>query len=187
MPEGRDYRRSGMRHALLSFGIPRKTRAFPFEFGQARKDFTSRRNALVLASRRSRCAGPVAQWSEPAAHNRLVGGSSPPGPTTHSVSNGDFPEADEIRRVGGIEGGRLVSAKWQLKYRLRTRPFVSGLGNQFPRDTAQRGQRLGSMSSLLLGQPEHMALARPFGRQIDEAGDAHAVRQPAFDRRFHEI
>ena len=25
--------------------------------------------------------GPVAQWSELAAHNRLVGGSSPPGPT----------------------------------------------------------------------------------------------------------
>jgi hypothetical protein len=26
-------------------------------------------------------SGPVAQWSELAAHNRLVGGSSPPGPT----------------------------------------------------------------------------------------------------------
>ena len=26
-------------------------------------------------------AGPVAQWSEPAAHNRLVAGSSPAGPT----------------------------------------------------------------------------------------------------------
>src|SRR6516165_8189673 len=26
-------------------------------------------------------SGPVAQWLEPAAHNRLVGGSSPPGPT----------------------------------------------------------------------------------------------------------
>ena len=28
--------------------------------------------------------GPVAQWLEPTAHNGLVGGSSPPGPTTHS-------------------------------------------------------------------------------------------------------
>lgn len=28
-----------------------------------------------------RPAGPVAQWLEPAAHNRLVGGSSPSGPT----------------------------------------------------------------------------------------------------------
>ena len=25
--------------------------------------------------------GPVAQWLEPTAHNGLVGGSSPPGPT----------------------------------------------------------------------------------------------------------
>jgi hypothetical protein len=29
----------------------------------------------------SALGGPVAQWSEPAAHNRLVGGSSPSGPT----------------------------------------------------------------------------------------------------------
>src|ERR1700693_4371173 len=28
-----------------------------------------------------RAVGPVAQWLEPAAHNGLVGGSSPPGPT----------------------------------------------------------------------------------------------------------
>jgi hypothetical protein len=26
--------------------------------------------------------GPVAQWLEPTAHNGLVGGSSPPGPTS---------------------------------------------------------------------------------------------------------
>src|SRR5262249_35429370 len=31
---------------------------------------------------RGRSAGAVAQWLELAAHNRLVGGSSPPGPTT---------------------------------------------------------------------------------------------------------
>src|SRR5579871_6236741 len=30
----------------------------------------------------TRQSGPVAQWLEPAAHNGLVGGSSPPGPTT---------------------------------------------------------------------------------------------------------
>ncbi len=33
---------------------------------------------------RHRRQGPVAQWLEPAAHNRLVGGSSPSGPTTIS-------------------------------------------------------------------------------------------------------
>jgi hypothetical protein len=29
-----------------------------------------------------RWRGPVAQWLEPAAHNGLVGGSNPPGPTS---------------------------------------------------------------------------------------------------------
>jgi hypothetical protein len=33
------------------------------------------------ASDRASFAGPVAQWLEPTAHNGLVGGSSPPGPT----------------------------------------------------------------------------------------------------------
>src|SRR3954469_6274023 len=32
--------------------------------------------------------GPVAQWLEPAAHNGLVAGSSPAGPTTHSRATG---------------------------------------------------------------------------------------------------
>jgi hypothetical protein len=32
--------------------------------------------------------GPVAQWLEPTAHNGLVGGSSPPGPTTHAFEPG---------------------------------------------------------------------------------------------------
>jgi hypothetical protein len=39
--------------------------------------------------------GPVAQWLEPAAHNGLVGGSSPPGPTTQSHVCGNFPAAGE--------------------------------------------------------------------------------------------
>jgi hypothetical protein len=29
--------------------------------------------------------GPVAQWLEPTAHNGLVGGSNPPGPTMHRL------------------------------------------------------------------------------------------------------
>ena len=39
--------------------------------------------------------GPVAQWLEPAAHNGLVGGSNPPGPTRQSEACGDFPEGRE--------------------------------------------------------------------------------------------
>src|SRR6267378_7338259 len=36
---------------------------------------------LPAASKRQLAAGPVAQWLEPAAHNGLVAGSSPAGPT----------------------------------------------------------------------------------------------------------
>jgi hypothetical protein len=35
----------------------------------------------TVACRERRAAGPVAQWLEPAAHNGLVAGSSPAGPT----------------------------------------------------------------------------------------------------------
>ncbi len=37
--------------------------------------------AIECAALKPMAQGPVAQWLEPAAHNRLVGGSSPPGPT----------------------------------------------------------------------------------------------------------
>src|SRR6185312_16521384 len=37
---------------------------------------------LPAAPRGRSAAGPVAQWLEPAAHNGLVAGSSPAGPTT---------------------------------------------------------------------------------------------------------
>src|SRR5262245_52622457 len=60
---------------LTGFGRPSQPRQHRIS--------VSARNALVL--RGPQGAGPVAQWLEPAAHNRLVGGSSPPGPTTHSL------------------------------------------------------------------------------------------------------
>jgi hypothetical protein len=51
--------------------------------------------ARFAASCLHRCAGPVAQWLEPTAHNGLVGGSSPPGPTTQSDANRRFLVSDE--------------------------------------------------------------------------------------------
>ena len=44
-----------------------------------------RRMPSVALAEEGRNGGPVAQWLEPAAHNGLVGGSSPPGPTTQSA------------------------------------------------------------------------------------------------------
>ena len=45
--------------------------------------------------------GPVAQRLEPTAHNGLVGGSNPPGPTTQSCATGDFLKVYERPRIGG--------------------------------------------------------------------------------------
>jgi hypothetical protein len=49
---------------------------------------------------RPHAAGPVAQWLEPAAHNGLVAGSSPAGPT-NEIS------IYKIREIGGPIGGPL--------------------------------------------------------------------------------
>jgi hypothetical protein len=38
-----------------------------------------------------------------------------------------------------------------------------------------------------LRQAEHLALLRPFGRQVGETGNAHAVRKPTIDGGFDEI
>ena len=57
-------------------------------------------------------SGPVAQWLEPTAHNRLVGGSSPPGPTTHSSQ---YPKSlthykgDKSSRLCAVEIGHARS------------------------------------------------------------------------------
>src|SRR6266446_3154965 len=41
---------------------------------------------MIMPNQRQPAAGPVAQWLEPAAHNGLVAGSSPAGPTKKSVA-----------------------------------------------------------------------------------------------------
>jgi hypothetical protein len=55
--------------------------------------------------------GPVAQWLEPAAHNGLVGGSSPPGPTTHSFELGIFPLCAKGPELAGCAAGAVVSVE----------------------------------------------------------------------------
>src|SRR5262245_23546159 len=41
------------------------------------------------------------------AHNGLVGGSSPPGPTTHSFEPRDFPETSKRPAIGGLRRRRF--------------------------------------------------------------------------------
>ena len=81
----------------------------------------------------ARSAGPVAQWLEPTAHNGLVGGSSPPGPTTQSIVCGDFPTHGENPRIGGVGCEHFVSAKRYLDFRGHFEAVVSGLGNPVSR------------------------------------------------------
>jgi hypothetical protein len=53
------------------------------------------------------------------AHNGLVGGSSPPGPTTHSLTTGDFPKAFGILRFVGpisipaVRSENLLRGGWR--------------------------------------------------------------------------
>jgi len=56
------------------------------------------------------------------SHNRLVGGSSPPGPTTQSHSNGDFPAFGEDRRIDVLARGRWVSASGDIHACTTVRP-----------------------------------------------------------------
>ena len=76
--------------------------------------------------------GPVAQWLEPAAHNGLVGGSSPPGPTTQSHVCGNFPAAGEKPPDGGVLRERLVSITSDLDLEASLGALFSGLEFPFP-------------------------------------------------------
>jgi hypothetical protein len=56
--------------------------------------------AGTVACRQKRAAGPVAQWLEPAAHNGLVAGSSPAGPTKKisNIPSFVWPERDQHQK-----------------------------------------------------------------------------------------
>jgi hypothetical protein len=65
--------------------------------------------ALPLPSRHS---GPVAQWLEPTAHNGLVGGSSPPGPTMFHKAFFLLrsPSTNETTNASFLFGLRLIAS-----------------------------------------------------------------------------
>ena len=53
--------------------------------------------------------GPVAQWLEPAAHNRLVAGSSPAGPTTPLSKPDIFNALTKVGHRWALRAGHLCS------------------------------------------------------------------------------
>ena len=81
--------------------------------------------------------GPVAQWLEPTAHNGLVGGSSPPGPTTQ------FPKSlitETLREKAALArpGRRTIFDIWSLAGgTCRIRGLVSGQKSSGPGATPE--------------------------------------------------
>jgi hypothetical protein len=125
--------------------------------------------------------GPVAQWLEPAAHNGLVGGSSPPGPTTQSGVCGDFPKVCELARIAGDVCGCRSLRRCVCNWRGRFGAFVSGCKIPFPGELDRRKRRRGSNVMLARGKAKRRVLARPFGRQDDarSVGQATRVAMPS--------
>src|SRR5262245_39193379 len=102
--------------------------------------------------------GPVAQWLEPAAHNGLVGGSNPPGPTRQSEVCGDFLKAREWARIGGLSCSRLVSETPQLSLGRHFGPLSLAFKKAFPGNGDHKCSETGSnVISLSEVRASHLA------------------------------
>jgi Protein of unknown function (DUF1810) len=89
-------------------------------------------------------AGPVAQWSELAAHNRLVGGSSPPGPTNKFNS---LLEARRYRLTSGLRPALQAKGPWtQLRHQV-------GAGTLTGLTSNSRAMQQGQLSKGLQVEP----------------------------------
>src|SRR3981081_792041 len=76
--------------------------------------------------------GQVAKPVELTAHNGLVGGSSPPGPTTHSLELGTFPICAKRPRTGGLCRRRSGLCRDQFRRGGDFDRVVSGLEIRLP-------------------------------------------------------
>ena len=122
-----------------------------------------------------------------ATHNGLVGGSSPPRPTTHSRATRDFLKFHKRPAFSGVTCGRSVSAKRSIGLGGDSGAFVSGLKIRLPGNRDSRAQRPVRHEILLRDEAKHLVLSRPFGWQIAKTNDAHSVGQPAFNSGFDEM
>jgi hypothetical protein len=116
-----------------------------------------------------------------------TGSQSTASSTTQPYANRDFPVHRELARTGGGSCVLFVSASCRLDFRGPYGAFVSA-----PQKNVSRFRRpvlaetrfeCGSVRR----KAEHLALPGPFGWQVGEASDAHALREAAIDGRFDEI
>ena len=89
--------------------------------------------------------------------------------------------------LAGFLYDRLVSETADLWVGRRIGAFFSGQEIPFPGNGDRSRQRLGSNGQLLGRKPEHLVLAGPFGRQVGEADNSHAMWKASFDRSFDEV
>ena len=92
----------------------------------------------MRSRKRQLAAGPVAQWLEPAAHNGLVAGSSPAGPTNEisDLSILIFSTPPEIPTGSGTISAQIAkSSQWHLRQAGRARRcacrFAFGIPSPF--------------------------------------------------------
>jgi hypothetical protein len=110
------------------------------------------------------------------AHNGLVGGSSPPGPTTQSHVWGNFPAAGEKPPDGGMRRERLVSGTWDLDWEGSLGALFSGLEFPFPGKGDCGRQRPVRLSCFRRSKAENLALPRPFCGHVAETRHSHPTR-----------
>jgi len=90
----------------------------------------------------------------------------------------------------GADGRHLLqSLFWRLRGGAgRTRTSDQTIISRYSeRGLRARNLRRPRCSNALRRKAEHLVLPAPFRRQIGEASDTHAMRQPAIDGRFDEI
>jgi hypothetical protein len=103
------------------------------------------------------------------AHNGLVGGSSPPGPTTQSYATGDFLKVYERPRIGGDLCDGSFSETASLQSAGRFCAFFSGPEIPFPGKRRPREAETRFECRLRRRKSEHLVLPRPLGGHVGEA------------------
>jgi hypothetical protein len=89
--------------------------------------------------------------------------------------------------TAGFLNDRFVSETVDLWFGRRIGAFFSTLKIPFPGNGDRHRRRPGSNGELVRRQSEHLVLVGPFNRQVGEADNSHAMREPSFDRRLDEI
>ena len=95
--------------------------------------------------------------------------------------------AEKGPELAGSLYDRLVSETAEPWFGRRIGAFFSGQEIPFPGNGDRSRQRLGSNGQLLRRKLKHLVLAGPFGRQVGEAGNSHAMWEPSFDCSLDEV